>query len=98
MDEIATKCAGLRLTEKEESEVGLIPPVTETERVLVGKFCTKRRVSLESVARVLKSVWRTEKNFEVCDMGENKVLFQFEDEKNLDRVLYSAPGCSTSIC
>ncbi|KAK9998771.1 hypothetical protein SO802_018374 [Lithocarpus litseifolius] len=91
MDEIATKCAGLRLTEKEESEVDLIPPVTKTERVLVGKFCTKRRVSLESVARVLKSVWRTEKNFEVCDMGENKVLFQFEDEKDLDRVLLLSP-------
>ena len=41
MDEIATKCAGLRLTEKEESEVDLIPPVTETECVLIGKFCTK---------------------------------------------------------
>ena len=40
-DEIATKCAGLRLTEKEESEVDLIPPVTKMERVLVGKFCTK---------------------------------------------------------
>ena len=91
MDEIATKCAGLRLTEKEESEVDLLPPVTETERVLVGKFCTKRRVSLESVARVLKSVWHTEKNFEVCDMGDNKVLFQFEDEKDLDRVLLLSP-------
>ena len=91
MDEITTKCAGLRLTEKEESKVDLIPPVTETERVLVGKFCTKRRVSLESVARVLKSVWQTEKNFEVCDMGYNKVLFQFEDEKDLDRVLLLGP-------
>ena len=75
MDEITTKCVGLRLTEKEESKVDLIPPVTETECVLVGKFCTKRHVSLESVARVLKSVWRIEKNFEVCDMGDNKVLF-----------------------
>ena len=91
MDEIVTKCASLRLTEKEESEVDLIPPVMETKRVLVGKFCTKRRVSLESVARMLKSVWRTEKNFKVCDMGDNKVLFQFEDEKDLDRVLLLSP-------
>ena len=41
MDEIVTKCASLRLTEKEESEVDLIPPVMETECVLVGKFCMK---------------------------------------------------------
>ena len=65
MDEIATKCAGLQLSEKEESEVDLMPPMTGTGNVLVGWFCTKRRVSLESVARVLRSVWRTTKNFEV---------------------------------
>ena len=91
MDEITTKCASLRLTEKEESKVDLIQPVTETEHVLVGKFCTKRCVGVESVVRVLKSVWQTEKNFEVCDMGDNKVLFQFEDEKDLDRVLLLSP-------
>ena len=56
MDEIATKCAGLQLSEKEESEVDLMPSVTEIGHVLVGPFCTKRRVSLESVARVLQSM------------------------------------------
>lgn len=91
MDDISTKCVALRLSEREESEVDLIPPVTETGYVLVRKFCMKRRVSLELVARVLKSVWWTEWNFEVCDMGENKVLFQFEDEKDLDRVLLLNP-------
>ncbi|XP_075645352.1 uncharacterized protein At4g02000-like [Castanea sativa] len=91
MDEIATKCADLRLTEKEGSEVDLLAPVMETTRVLVGKFYTKRRVSLDLVARVLKSLWRTEKNFKVCDMGENKILFQFEDEEDLDRVLLLNP-------
>lgn len=91
MDEIATKCAGLRLSKKEESEVDLMPPVKETGHVLVGRFCMKRRVSLELVARVLRSVWRTMKNFKVCDMGENKVLFLFEDENDLDRVLLLSP-------
>ena len=75
MDDIAKKCAGLKLSDIEECEVDLAPPTTETGHVLAGKFCTKRRVNLESVARVLKAVWRTEKNFEVCDMGDNKVLF-----------------------
>ena len=68
-----------------------MPPMTETWHVLAGKFCTKRRVSLESVTRVLKSVWRTEKNFEVSDMGDNKVFFRFEEAKDLDRVLLLSP-------
>ena len=40
---------------------------------------------------MLRSVWRTAKNFEVCDLGENKALFQFEDENDLDRVLLLSP-------
>lgn len=91
MDDIATKCAGLRLSEIEEKEVDLTPPTTDTGLVLAGRFCTKRRVSLESVARVLKSIWKTEKNFEVSDMGDNKVLFRFEEAKDLDRVLLLSP-------
>ena len=69
-----------------------MPSVTETGHVLVGWFCTKHRVSLESMARVLRLVWQTTKNFEVCDMGENKVLFQFEDDNDLDRVLLLSPS------
>ena len=91
MDDIANKCVGLRLSNIEECEVDLTPPTMETGYVLAGKFYTKRRVSLESVARVLKSVWRTEKNFEVNEMGDNKVLFRFEEAKDLDRVVLLNP-------
>lgn len=91
MDDIANKCAGLRLSNKEDNEVDLAPSMTEAGHVLAGKFCTKRRVSLESVSTVLKAVWRTKKNFEVSDMGGNKVLFRLENAKDLDRVLLLSP-------
>ena len=91
MEEIANRCAGLQLSDIEEREVDLAPPMSKAGHVLAGKFYTKRRVNLESVARVLKSVWRTEKNFEVCDMGDNKVLIHFEEANDLDRVLLLSP-------
>ncbi|KAL0008141.1 hypothetical protein SO802_009643 [Lithocarpus litseifolius] len=65
--------------------------VREHGHDLAEKFCTKRRVNLESVARVLKTVWRTQENFEVNDMGENKVLFQFGIKEDLDKVLLLGP-------
>ena len=77
MEEIMKKCAWLRLSGREGSEVDLSPPENGAGLVLARKFCTKRRVNLESVARVLRTVWRTEKYFEVRDVGENKVLFLF---------------------
>ncbi|XP_075640421.1 uncharacterized protein LOC142612190 [Castanea sativa] len=91
MDDIANKCAGLLLSNIEENEVDLTPPTPETGHVLVGKFYTKRRVSQESVARVMKAAWRIDKNFKVSDMGDNKVFIRFEDAKDLDRVLLLSP-------
>lgn len=65
----------------------------ENELVMAGKFCMKRRVNLESVARALKLMWKTKRNFEVYDMGENKVLFKFKKREDMDRVLLLSP-CS----
>lgn len=91
MEDITKKCAGLRLSGREGSEVDLSPPKKETGFVLTGQFCTKRRVNLELVARVLRTVWKTEKNFEVSDVSENKVLFLFQKEEDMDRVLLLNP-------
>lgn len=83
-----------KLSEKEGNEVDLHPIAREHGYVLARKFCTKRRVNMESVARVLKMVWRTEKNFEVYDMVDNKVLFQFGIKEDLDKVLLLSPWSS----
>ena len=91
MDEITDRCAGLKLSLKEEAEVEINVPLTEDGPVLIGKFCTKRRVNLESVARVLKSVWKAENNFEVSDLGENKVMFLFQTKDDMEKVLLLSP-------
>ena len=91
MDEITDRCAGLKLSLKEEAEVEINVPLTEDGLVLIGKFRMKRRVNLESVARVLKSVWKVENNFEVSDLGKNKVMFLFQTKANMERVLLLSP-------
>ena len=91
MEEITGRYAGLHLSLKEDAEVIIQEPVPEEGLVLLGKFYTKRRVNLESVARVLKSVWKTEANFEVSDLGENKVMFLFQKKDDMDRVLFLCP-------
>ncbi|XP_075665200.1 uncharacterized protein LOC142634831 [Castanea sativa] len=91
MEEITNQCAGLKLLVREGNEVDLAMTVRKNGCVLVGNFCTKRRVNLESVARVLKTVWRTEENFEVYDMGDNKIIFHFSLKEDLDKVLLLSP-------
>nr|XP_023870303.1 uncharacterized protein LOC111982915 [Quercus suber] len=91
MDEITNRCDGLKLSMKEEAEVEINVPLTEDDPVLIGKFCTKRRVNLESIARVLKLVRKTENSFEVSDLGENKVMFLFQKKDDMERVLLLSP-------
>ena len=91
MEEITDRCANLKLSLREDVEVEVQTPLTKEGLVLIRKFCTKRRINLESVARVLRSVWRTQQNFEVSDLGENKVLFLFQSMDDLDRVLLLSP-------
>ena len=91
MDAIMTKCANIKLSERERSEVDLAPPGVDQGLVLAGKFYTKRRVNLEAIGRALRSVWRTKRDFEVSDLGENRVLFLFQIKKDLDKVLLQGP-------
>ena len=91
MDAITTKCANIKLSEKERSEVDLAPPGVDQGLVIAGKFYTKRRVNLEAIGRALHSVWRTKQDFEVSDLGENRVLFSFQTKEDLGRVLLQGP-------
>ena len=36
-------------------------------------------------------MWRNKRDFEVSDMGENRVLFLFQAKEDLDRVLLQGP-------
>ena len=44
-------------------------------------------MNLEAIGRAIRSVWGTKRDFEVSDMGENRVLLLFQDKEDLDRVL-----------
>ena len=91
IEEITDRCANLKLSLREDVEVEVQAPLTEEGPVLIGKFCTKQKINLESVARVLRSIWRTQHNFKVSDLGENKVMFLFQSMDDLDKVLLLSP-------
>ena len=65
--------------------------ISTKEHTLVGKFFTKRRLSIEAVARTFRNIWNTQKNFEVRDLRENMLLFIFKDEADLEWVIKQSP-------
>ncbi|XP_075645328.1 uncharacterized protein LOC142616339 [Castanea sativa] len=92
MEELTDRCARFKLSVKEDVEVAIHAPLIEDGPVLIGKFCTKRRINMELAVRVLRSVWRAKHSFEASDLGENKVMFLFQSKDDMERVLLLSPS------
>ena len=91
MEELSKRCEKLQLTEHEIEQVDLdVVEVTEGW-VLAGKFLSKRRINLEAVVKALKPTWKTTENFEIQDVGDNTTLFLFQNEEDMNRVLWASP-------
>nr|POE82681.1 hypothetical protein CFP56_61986 [Quercus suber] len=58
---------------------------------LVGKFLTKRVLNVDVVARTFKPLWKPIGELKLQDIGDNILLFKFEDILDLERVLEYEP-------
>ena len=58
---------------------------------LAGKFFTKRVLNVDAVARTFKPLWRPRGELKIRDMGDNILLFEFEDCLDMERVLELEP-------
>lgn len=60
-------------------------------QVVAAKFFTHRALNMEAIARTFKPLWKTENDFDVKDMGNHMVLFEFTDKADAERVLMGEP-------
>ncbi len=81
----------LSLSETEEDRFNLEPSDQSDTHILAVKFFTRRVINVEAVTRTFRPLWRSEKGFSARDMGDNIMLFEFEDEADLKRVLMAEP-------
>lgn len=73
---------------EEEVRGANVPQQSEaTIHRLAGKFFTKRVVNAEAIARTFKPLWKPVGELKIRDSGGNILLFEFEDELDLLRVL-----------
>ena len=53
---------------------------------MAGKFLTKRVLNVEAIAHTFKPLWKPTGELKIQDVGENILLFEFEDNLDLERV------------
>jgi hypothetical protein len=90
MEDISGLCGRLSLTDKEEMpfDFGF---EEDDQFYLAARFMTGRHLNIESVVRTFRPLWRTAHGFTVRDMGNNVLVFAFEDETDLERVMQGEP-------
>jgi hypothetical protein len=91
MEEIDSMWKRLSLNEIEGERFNLGSSTQVASHSLAAKFYTRRVINVEAVTRTFKPLWRTERGFSARDMGDNILLFEFEDEADMERVLFSEP-------
>lgn len=77
----------------EVEEGGANVPRQEDESVyrLAGKFLLKRVLNVDAVAWTFKSLWKINGELKIRDIGDNVLLFKFDDSMDLERILEFEP-------
>ena len=90
MEDISGLCGRLSLTDKEEMPFDF-GSEEDDQFYLAARFMMGRHLNIESVVRTFRPLWRTVHGFTVRDMGNNVLVFAFEDVTDLERVLQGEP-------
>ena len=59
--------------------------------MLATKFFTKRALNVDAVARTFRPLWRTKASFHITNVGDNILLFTFDQEVDAIKVLLREP-------
>ena len=74
------------LTEEEERGADVPRQKAAMNHRLAGCFLTKRVLNVDVVGRTFKSLWKPSGELKIRDVGEHTLLFEFEDNLDLERV------------
>ena len=83
--------AKFTLSEEEERGAEVSQQRALNVHRLAGKFLTKRVLNVDAVARTFKPLWKPIGELKIRDVGDNILLFEFEDNLDLERVLEFEP-------
>lgn len=79
---------------EELSEI-LIPAsqnnVSIARRTLVGKLLTNRAMNHTSAKDVISKAWASYENLQITDLGKNKFMFTFAEEKHCREIMKKSP-------
>ena len=91
MEDLAQSWKRLTLSEREGPGCNLTTEHSTTEHSIAAKFLTKRAINVDVIARTFTPLWRAKNGFKIQRFGEHKLLFTFDNKRDVERILMSEP-------
>ena len=85
MDELTSNWNYLTLSDREGPSCYLDDELSSQEFFLATKFLTKRVVNVDAIAKTFTPLWRSRNGFQVRNLGNNMVLFMFDNKEEVDK-------------
>ena len=91
MEELAKSWSCLTLSDVGGSHLSITKAKAVLEFVLATKFLTKCALNVEAIANTFTPLWRMKNEFRVTKESDHVVLFTFDNQTDMERVLNTEP-------
>ena len=91
MEDLAKSWSCLTLSNVEDSQLSITEEDAVTDFILAVKFLTKQALNIQAIAKKFTPLWRMKNGFKVTKESDHVVLFTFDSQADLDRVLNTKP-------
>lgn len=91
MEDLSKQWTKLSLLDREGEKITLGKNRGSNEHIIATKFLTRRALNVDVVGRTFKPLWRAINGFTTKNMGNHTLLFVFENQEDVNRVLLSEP-------
>ncbi|KAL0001432.1 hypothetical protein SO802_015213 [Lithocarpus litseifolius] len=93
MEDLTRSWQKLSLAKKEGVNVDLTESRKAHGFALATKFFSRRSLNIDAVVRTFSPLWRTKGSFQASDAKQNYMVFTFDQEEDVEKVLMGEP-CS----
>ena len=91
MEDLTKAWSCLTLTDQEGDDLRLNEEEAAPEFTLAAKFLTKRALNIEAIAKTFNPIWRSRNGFKVKKEDDHFVLFTFENQEEMKKILATEP-------
>ena len=91
MEDLSKQWINFSLLDREGDKITLGKNKDSNEHIIAANFLTQRALNVDAIARTFKPLWRAINGFTIKNMGNHVLLFIFENQEDVHRVLISEP-------